>query len=157
MCVQVLYRKQGHSLGTLYTTSRLYIDLPLPAKGDYVVEVRAHTEGGDGAVAQIQITGNKGHLYRLQRNGSPALGSENVYLLSCCWTFLLLGPAGTLAGFICHSRCQEWEPSCRSGFNTPDWRANFTAVTKASTAPGVKPLLADGLVGRAGRGGLKPL
>lgn len=29
--------------------------------GDYVVEVRAHTEGGDGAVAQIQITGNRLH------------------------------------------------------------------------------------------------
>lgn len=77
--VQVLYRKQGHSLGTLYTTSRLYIDLPLPAEGDYVVEVRAHTEGGDGAVAQIQITGNKRHLYRLQCHGSPALGKENIY------------------------------------------------------------------------------
>uniref|UniRef100_A0A674P8R2 Contactin 1 n=1 Tax=Takifugu rubripes TaxID=31033 RepID=A0A674P8R2_TAKRU len=61
---KVLYRKQGQALGTLYTTSRLYIDLPLPAEGDYVVEVRAHTEGGDGAVAQIQITGNKGHLHR---------------------------------------------------------------------------------------------
>ncbi|TNN00339.1 hypothetical protein fugu_011585 [Takifugu bimaculatus] len=57
---KVLYRKQGQVLGTLYTTSRLYIDLPLPAEGDYVVEVRAHTEGGDGAVAQIQITGSGG-------------------------------------------------------------------------------------------------
>ncbi|XP_029697399.1 contactin-1a isoform X1 [Takifugu rubripes] len=57
---KVLYRKQGQALGTLYTTSRLYIDLPLPAEGDYVVEVRAHTEGGDGAVAQIQITGSGG-------------------------------------------------------------------------------------------------
>lgn len=27
-----------------------------------MVEVRAHTEGGDGAVAQIQITGNGHHL-----------------------------------------------------------------------------------------------
>ncbi|XP_059191036.1 contactin-1a-like [Centropristis striata] len=54
---KVLYREKGHSSGTLYTTSRRYIDLPLPAHGDYVVEVRAHTEGGDGAVAQITITG----------------------------------------------------------------------------------------------------
>eukprot|EP00064_Thunnus_orientalis_P007189 superscaffoldBa00000784_g7208 len=54
---KVLYRQQGHSTGTLYTTSRRYIDLPRPANGDYVVEVRAHTEGGDGAVARIHITG----------------------------------------------------------------------------------------------------
>ncbi|XP_008304413.1 contactin-1a-like isoform X2 [Stegastes partitus] len=54
---RVLYRQQGHSTGTLYTTSRRYIDLPLPADGNYVVEVRAHTEGGDGAMAQIHLTG----------------------------------------------------------------------------------------------------
>lgn len=82
MCIQVLYRKQGHSLGTLYTTSRLYIDLPLPAEGDYVVEVRAHTEGGDGAVAQIQITGNKGRLYRSQRSG--------IFILSVRFGLLML-------------------------------------------------------------------
>ncbi|CAG08665.1 unnamed protein product, partial [Tetraodon nigroviridis] len=54
---KVLYRKQGSSQGKLYTTSRRSIDLPLPSEGNYMVEVRAHTEGGDGAVAQIQITG----------------------------------------------------------------------------------------------------
>ncbi|XP_026167526.1 contactin-1a-like [Mastacembelus armatus] len=54
---KVLYRQQGHSTGTLYTTSRRYIDLPLFTDGNYVVEVRAYTEGGDGAVAQIPITG----------------------------------------------------------------------------------------------------
>lgn len=75
-CIQVLYRKQGHSLGTLYTTSKRYIDLPLPSEGDYVVEVRAHTEGGDGAVAQIQITGNKRHLHRLQGSVSSSWGKE---------------------------------------------------------------------------------
>lgn len=53
---RVLYRQQGHSTGTLYTTNRRYIDLPLPADGNYVVEVRAHTEGGDGAMAQIHLT-----------------------------------------------------------------------------------------------------
>ncbi|GLD72338.1 contactin-1a-like protein [Lates japonicus] len=53
---KVLYRQQGSSTGTLYTTSRRYIDLPLH-DGDYVVEVRAHTEGGDGAVAKIKISG----------------------------------------------------------------------------------------------------
>lgn len=54
---KVLYRRKGHSAGTLYTTSRRYIDLPLHTDGDYVVEVRAHTEGGDGAVSHIEITG----------------------------------------------------------------------------------------------------
>ncbi|XP_070686327.1 contactin-1a-like isoform X2 [Pempheris klunzingeri] len=54
---KVLYRQEGQSTGTLYTTSRRHIDLPLHADGNYVVEVRAHTEGGDGAVARIHITG----------------------------------------------------------------------------------------------------
>nr|XP_046250575.1 contactin-1a-like [Scatophagus argus]XP_046250576.1 contactin-1a-like [Scatophagus argus]XP_046250577.1 contactin-1a-like [Scatophagus argus] len=54
---KVLYRKLGQSTGTLYTTSRQNIDLPLHSDGSYMVEVRAHTEGGDGAVAEIKITG----------------------------------------------------------------------------------------------------
>ncbi|KAM8860475.1 contactin-1a isoform 1-T2 [Synchiropus picturatus] len=54
---KVLYRQQGHTLGTLYTTIKQDIDLPLHAEGDYVVEVRAHSEGGDGAVSRIQVTG----------------------------------------------------------------------------------------------------
>ncbi|XP_068458470.1 contactin-1a-like isoform X2 [Clinocottus analis] len=54
---KVLYRQQGHSTGTLYTTARQSIDLPMHPHGNYVVEVRAHSEGGDGAVAQINITG----------------------------------------------------------------------------------------------------
>ncbi|XP_034735560.1 contactin-1a-like isoform X1 [Etheostoma cragini] len=54
---KVLCRQQGHSTGTLYTTSKQSIDLLLPTDGNYVVEVRAHTEGGDGAVAQVNITG----------------------------------------------------------------------------------------------------
>ncbi|KAM7414915.1 hypothetical protein PAMA_019637 [Pampus argenteus] len=53
---KVLHRQQGHSTGTLYTTNRRYIDLPLLTDGNYVVEVRAYTEGGDGAVARINIT-----------------------------------------------------------------------------------------------------
>uniref|UniRef100_A0A8D0AFU1 Contactin 1 n=1 Tax=Sander lucioperca TaxID=283035 RepID=A0A8D0AFU1_SANLU len=53
---KVLCRQQGHSTGTLYTTGKQSIDLLLPTDGNYVVEVRAHTEGGDGAVAQVNIT-----------------------------------------------------------------------------------------------------
>ncbi|KAK7891435.1 hypothetical protein WMY93_023398 [Mugilogobius chulae] len=52
---RVLYRKQGHSTGSLFTTSKLYIDLPVYNDGKYVVEVRAHSEGGDGPVAQIEV------------------------------------------------------------------------------------------------------
>lgn len=55
----MLCRQQGHSTGTLYTTGKQSIDLLLPTDGNYVVEVRAHTEGGDGAVAQVNITGNR--------------------------------------------------------------------------------------------------
>lgn len=54
---QILYRQEGQSTGTLYTTIKRSIDLPLPANGNYVVEVRAHTEGGDGAMAKIQVAG----------------------------------------------------------------------------------------------------
>ncbi|KAG5845127.1 hypothetical protein ANANG_G00135550 [Anguilla anguilla] len=54
---KVLYRQADHKTGTLYTTRKHYIDLPAPIKGDYVVEVRAHSEGGDGAVAAVRISG----------------------------------------------------------------------------------------------------
>uniref|UniRef100_A0A3Q3JEG8 Contactin 1 n=1 Tax=Monopterus albus TaxID=43700 RepID=A0A3Q3JEG8_MONAL len=54
---KVLCRQQGHPNGTLYMTSKRYIDLRLIPDVDYVVEVRAYTEGGDGAVAKIKITG----------------------------------------------------------------------------------------------------
>ncbi|XP_040894799.1 contactin-1a [Toxotes jaculatrix] len=57
---KVLYRQQGHSTGTLYTTTKQNIDLPLPADGNYVVEVRAHTDGGDGAVVKVDITAGGG-------------------------------------------------------------------------------------------------
>uniref|UniRef100_A0A8C9WDZ6 Contactin 1 n=1 Tax=Scleropages formosus TaxID=113540 RepID=A0A8C9WDZ6_SCLFO len=55
---KILYRQEGLSNGTLYTTGNRYIDLPVLSDRDYVVEVRAHSEGGDGAVAQVRISGN---------------------------------------------------------------------------------------------------
>ncbi|XP_061678817.1 contactin-1a isoform X4 [Syngnathoides biaculeatus] len=54
---KVLYRPQGQSTGTLYMTKWRHIELPLFENETYVVEVRAYTEGGDGAVSQIFITG----------------------------------------------------------------------------------------------------
>ncbi|XP_036432204.1 contactin-1a isoform X1 [Colossoma macropomum] len=56
-CYKVLYRQEGRSTGVLYTTDKQYIDLPMRKDGDYLVEVRAHSEGGDGAVAQVRISG----------------------------------------------------------------------------------------------------
>ncbi|XP_062246520.1 contactin-1a-like [Platichthys flesus] len=53
---KVLCWIKGNATQILYTTTRRYIDLPLPPGGTYVVEVRASTEGGDGALAQIVIT-----------------------------------------------------------------------------------------------------
>uniref|UniRef100_A0A672K3Z4 Contactin 1 n=1 Tax=Sinocyclocheilus grahami TaxID=75366 RepID=A0A672K3Z4_SINGR len=47
---------EGQPNGVLYTTVKQSIDLPMK-KGDYLVEVRAHSEGGDGAVAQVRIAG----------------------------------------------------------------------------------------------------
>ncbi|XP_076863304.1 contactin-1a [Brachyhypopomus gauderio] len=55
-CYKVLYRQEGHNTGILYTTGKQSIDLPLQ-KGDYLVEVRAHSEGGDGAVTQVRVSG----------------------------------------------------------------------------------------------------
>ncbi|KAJ8416362.1 hypothetical protein AAFF_G00356500 [Aldrovandia affinis] len=54
---KVHYRPAGHAAGTWYTTGKHDIDLPLPKVGDYVVEVRAHSEGGDGAMAAVRISG----------------------------------------------------------------------------------------------------
>ncbi|XP_061577050.1 contactin-1a [Cololabis saira] len=54
---RVLYKQKGNSTSTLYTTYKRFIELPLHSDGEYVVEVRVHTEGGDGAVAQISVTG----------------------------------------------------------------------------------------------------
>lgn len=65
-CLKVLYRRDGHSTGILYTTPKQSIDLPLHKDGDYLVEVRAQSKGGDGAVAQVRISGKlsvKTHLH----------------------------------------------------------------------------------------------
>lgn len=54
---KVLFRPDGQHEGTLYSTGTHSIELPVPNDGEYVVEVRAHSEGGDGEVAQIKISG----------------------------------------------------------------------------------------------------
>lgn len=53
----MLYRPDGQFNGTLFKTGKHYIEVPAPLKGQYVVEVRVHSEGGDGEVAQVRIPG----------------------------------------------------------------------------------------------------
>ncbi|XP_034001874.1 contactin-1a-like isoform X1 [Trematomus bernacchii] len=72
---KVLYRRQGHTENTLFVTNKEYINLPLPEGGNWVVEVRAFTEGGDGAVSQIYVTGG-GVL------AAPALSLLSLLLLA---------------------------------------------------------------------------
>uniref|UniRef100_A0A670JEM1 Contactin 1 n=1 Tax=Podarcis muralis TaxID=64176 RepID=A0A670JEM1_PODMU len=55
---KVLYRPDGQFNGTLFSTGKHYIEVPAPVKGQYVVEVRVHSEGGDGEVAQVKIPGS---------------------------------------------------------------------------------------------------
>ncbi|XP_053114234.1 contactin-1 isoform X2 [Hemicordylus capensis] len=62
---KVLYRPQGQYNGTLYVTGKHYIEVPAPVKNQYVVEVRAHSEGGDGEVAQVLIPGT---IYLISRS-----------------------------------------------------------------------------------------
>ncbi|XP_062838550.1 contactin-1 [Anolis carolinensis] len=54
---KVLYRPDGQFNGTLFKTGKHFIEVPAPLKGQYVVEVRVHSEGGDGEVAQVKIPG----------------------------------------------------------------------------------------------------
>uniref|UniRef100_UPI0037E7536E contactin-1a-like n=1 Tax=Semicossyphus pulcher TaxID=241346 RepID=UPI0037E7536E len=75
---KVLCREEGHSQATLYTTTRRYIDLPYKPDKNYVVEVRAYTEGGDGAVAQISITRTSGY----RSGGVMAAQSLSLLLLA---------------------------------------------------------------------------
>lgn len=56
-CVKILFRKEGERYGKLYTTGRHYIDFPMPETGDYVIEIRARCEGGDGPISQIRVQG----------------------------------------------------------------------------------------------------
>lgn len=55
----MLYRPDGQHEGKLFSTGKHTIEVPVPSDGEYVVEVRAHSEGGDGEVAQIKISGEQ--------------------------------------------------------------------------------------------------
>lgn len=65
----MLYRPADKETGELFTTEEHQISLPARG-GEYVVEVRAHSEGGDGAVAAVRISGNLGnHFTALPEQG----------------------------------------------------------------------------------------
>ncbi|KTF86270.1 hypothetical protein cypCar_00021535 [Cyprinus carpio] len=75
---KILFRKEGERYGKLYTTGRHYIDFPMPETGDYIIEVRARCEGGDGPISQIRVQG-KAAL------GAESLSVASVLLLALGW------------------------------------------------------------------------
>uniref|UniRef100_A0A672SLC8 Contactin-1-like n=1 Tax=Sinocyclocheilus grahami TaxID=75366 RepID=A0A672SLC8_SINGR len=75
---KILFRKEGERYGKLYTTGRHYIDFPMPETGDYVIEVRARCEGGDGPISQIRVQG-KASL------GPESLSVAAVLVLALGW------------------------------------------------------------------------
>ncbi|KAL7867498.1 hypothetical protein SRHO_G00088820 [Serrasalmus rhombeus] len=75
---KILFRKEGERYGKLYTTGRHYIDFPMPETGDYVIEIRARCEGGDGPISQIQVQGRAAL-------GSQSLGAVSLLLLVLAW------------------------------------------------------------------------
>uniref|UniRef100_A0A8C1ZAM1 Contactin 1b n=1 Tax=Cyprinus carpio TaxID=7962 RepID=A0A8C1ZAM1_CYPCA len=75
---KILFRKEGERYGKLYTTGRHYIDFPMPETGDYIIEVRARCEGGDGPISQIRVQG-KASL------GPESLSVAAVLLLALGW------------------------------------------------------------------------
>uniref|UniRef100_A0A3Q2GS85 Contactin-1 n=1 Tax=Equus caballus TaxID=9796 RepID=A0A3Q2GS85_HORSE len=71
---KVLYRPDGQHDGKLYSTHKHSIEVPIPRDGEYVVEVRAHSDGGDGVVSQVKISGASTILPSLLGLLLPALG-----------------------------------------------------------------------------------
>ncbi|GCC26762.1 hypothetical protein chiPu_0005182 [Chiloscyllium punctatum] len=57
---KVLYRRAGTVNSTLLQTVRQNIDIPIHDEGDYIVEIRAYGEGGDGAVNSVKISKGSG-------------------------------------------------------------------------------------------------
>ncbi|XP_078424599.1 contactin 1b [Cetorhinus maximus] len=57
---KVLYRRDGTVNSTLLQTVGHNINIPIHDEGDYIVEVRAYGEGGDGAVNSVKISKSSG-------------------------------------------------------------------------------------------------
>ncbi|XP_008585456.1 PREDICTED: contactin-5 [Galeopterus variegatus] len=58
---KVFYRQEGHSSSEVIETQKPQAVVPLPDPGVYIIEVRAHSEGGDGtASSQIRVPSYSG-------------------------------------------------------------------------------------------------
>ncbi|XP_067855986.1 contactin 1b [Heptranchias perlo] len=62
---KVLYRRDGTVNSTLLQTMGHNINIPIHDEGDYIVEVRAYGEGGDGAVDSVKISKSPGVTVRV--------------------------------------------------------------------------------------------
>ncbi|KAG9490214.1 contactin-1 isoform X2 [Eleutherodactylus coqui] len=60
---KILYKPAGQHTGTLYSTGQHTLEVPVPKEGECIVEVRAHSEGGDGEVAFIKLTSNTSGIF----------------------------------------------------------------------------------------------
>ncbi|KAM8972050.1 contactin-1 [Pelodytes ibericus] len=60
---KVLYRPDGKIEGKLYSTGKHYIEVPAPKEGEYIVEIRASSEGGDGEVSSIKISSDAARMF----------------------------------------------------------------------------------------------
>ncbi|KAJ8374120.1 hypothetical protein SKAU_G00047000 [Synaphobranchus kaupii] len=74
---KVLYRRVGYYTGVLTLTGRHYIWVPVPTEGNYVVEIRARCEGGDGPISRVRIQAG-GVL------GAQSLGVLTLLLVGLC-------------------------------------------------------------------------
>ncbi|KAM9312647.1 contactin-1 [Gastrophryne carolinensis] len=60
---KILYRPNGQNHGKLISTGLHSVELPIPEEGEYIAEIRAHSEGGDGAVAFITLTSDTAGIF----------------------------------------------------------------------------------------------
>lgn len=56
--LQVMIKREGHFSGELILTGRHYMFVPVPTEGDYLVEIRARAEGGDGPISRVRVSGD---------------------------------------------------------------------------------------------------
>lgn len=78
----MLYRPDGQFNGTLFKTGNHYIEVPAPVKGQYIVEVRVHSEGGDGEVALVKIPGMSMKKMKLSMKDVISFYSLNMLMFS---------------------------------------------------------------------------
>ncbi|KPP77985.1 contactin-3-like [Scleropages formosus] len=71
---EVLYRRHRHNDVKIFTTNKTSMDLTLPANDDYLIQIRALSEGGEGVTTEpIRI-----HKLSMSAQGSAAWRPGNV-------------------------------------------------------------------------------